>query len=137
MSFFSALRTSTNLPIGAAGFCWGGSLVTDFGDGRTAPNGQPLIDAGFAAHPSNLAVPKAIEPLKVPYSVCIGDADHGMPIEQVRKLENLLKGLQDMEGKWELVVVEGAIHGFAVRGDPGDEKQAKKVSDHLESAFVA
>jgi len=134
MSFFSALRTSTDLPIGAAGFCWGGRIVTDLC--RTAPNGQPLIDAGFAAHPSNLAVPKAIEPLKVPYSVCIGDVDHGMPIEQVRKLENLLKGLQDMEGKWELVVVEGARHGFAVRGDPRDEKQAKQVSNHLELGFV-
>ncbi len=135
ISFFSALRTSTNLPIGAAGFCWGGRIVTDFCDGRTAPNGQPLIDAGFAAHPSNLAVPRAIEPLKVPYSVCIGDVDHGMPIEQVRNLENLLKGLRNMEGKWDLVVVEGARHGFAVRGDPRHEKEAKQVSDHLESCW--
>lgn len=44
--FFEALRTSTELPIGAAGYCWGGKYTTLLCDGRTASNGKTMIDAG-------------------------------------------------------------------------------------------
>ena len=126
--FMTSLRQSANLPIGAAGFCWGGKPLTLLCDGRTAPNGRTLVDAGYTAHPSYLKVPEDITPLKVPYSVCIGNVDMTMNIDEVKKMEDTLKGVQSIEGRWEVVVVEGAKHGFAVRGDPTKEDEAKQVS---------
>lgn len=57
--FFASLRCTPEtkyLRIGAAGYCWGGKHTVLLTHG---PN--PLIDAGFTAHPSNLSVPGDIE----------------------------------------------------------------------------
>lgn len=59
-----------------------------------------------------------------------------MNIEKVRKLEGILKGKKEMEGKWEVNVIEGALHGFAVRGDPTDEKQAQQVGHFPFAPFL-
>lgn len=132
--FFHELRTSTDLPIGVAGFCWGGKLVTLLCDGRQASNGKTLVDVGFTAHPSGLDIPKDIDAVRLPYSVCIGDIDFAMGIGQVRKMEDVLKARADIQGSWELVVIEGARHGFAVRGNLQNEEEAKQCQQAEDQA---
>ncbi|EGR51757.1 uncharacterized protein TRIREDRAFT_33169, partial [Trichoderma reesei QM6a] len=65
--FFEQLRKEegSSLPVGAAGFCWGGKQVILLAHGDTI-DGRPLIDAGFTGHPSLLSIPGDIEKLKVP-----------------------------------------------------------------------
>ena len=72
--------------------------------------------------------------MKLPYSVCIGDIDFAMGIDQVRKMEDVLKARADIKGSWELVVIEGARHGFAVRGNLQNEEEAKQCQQAEDQA---
>lgn len=133
--FFHDLRSAeaSNLPIGVAGFCWGGKLVTLLcADSEKAANGRSLVDAGFTAHPSMLDVPADIEAVTLPLSVCIGDVDFGLPIAGVKQIQDIFERKNgEGEGlRYEIVVLEGARHGFAVRGNP-------KVKKEMEQGMVA
>lgn len=65
-------------------------------------------------------VPGDIEPVKIPLSVAIGDEDFAMGIGKVREVKGILEGKG--EGRYEVVIYEGAKHGFANRGDLRDGK---------------
>lgn len=67
--------------------------------------------------------PDAYAKIKVPISIAIGDVDMGIPI----KLVNEIKELLEEKERNEVVVYEGAKHGFAVRADPKDEGQTKSA----------
>ncbi|MCJ1356762.1 MAG: hypothetical protein MMC33_006758 [Icmadophila ericetorum] len=131
--FFHELRTNeaASLPVGAAGFCWGGKFVFLLcHDSEKAANGKSLIDAGFTAHPSNLAIPDDANLVTLPLSVSIGDVDIALPLKQVQQTKEILEK-KDAE-KFEVVILPGAVHGFAVRAKPGDEKgieQGKQAED--------
>ncbi len=58
-SWFEQLRKAEGdtLPIGAAGFCWGGKHTVLLAAGERI-DGKLLIDAGFTAHPSMLKCPR-------------------------------------------------------------------------------
>lgn len=125
--FFRALRTSTALPIGAAGFCWGGKYVTllsagNASDDAKSSDGKALLEAGFVAHPSFLVIPGDIDPISVPYSVAHPTADMNIGPEQAKTFQKALEGKKDVE----FVEYEGAKHGFAVRGNPDDEKEKRQ-----------
>ncbi|ORY68800.1 Alpha/Beta hydrolase protein [Pseudomassariella vexata] len=145
IKFFQDLRSSPapfatveRLRIGVAGFCWGGYytvlLAKDLPENQIAtPPGSDddgnigekvsLIDCAFTAHPSLISVPKDIVAVKRPLSVANGPDDAFLGREKMVMLQQIL-GAQEHIAH-EVVVYDGAKHGFAVRGDPRDPKQAE------------
>lgn len=137
--WFSQLRANEGAAtkMGAVGFCWGGKYVALLSDKTaTAPSGLPLIDAGFTAHPSNLVMPKDIENVDKPLSICVGDVDVVFGHAQSKQAKEVLEGRG--EGKHEVVILPGAKHGFAVRGradDPKEMEQADIAEDQVVKWF--
>ncbi|KAK8125591.1 Hydrolase tropI [Apiospora kogelbergensis] len=137
ISFFQDLRASPppfqshGLKIGVAGFCWGGYyaifLAQDNLETRVAPPGSaeemPLVDCGFTAHPSSVSIPSDILSVRLPLSVANGPDDTLMGRENMAKLTQILEANEEVAH--EVIVYEGARHGFANRGDPNDPKQAE------------
>ncbi|KAI9784644.1 MAG: hypothetical protein M1839_001866 [Geoglossum umbratile] len=114
------------LRIGAAGFCFGGRyavLMTHNDTETSTATGGPLVDAVFAGHPAQVSIPGDIEKVKLPLSIAIGSLDSWMSMKQVEETKKVL-GTVGVEH--EVVVYEGAKHGFAVRGTPGDEAEVKR-----------
>lgn len=127
-NFHEALRSdaeTASLKLGSAGFCWGGKYTILLAQ---QPN---LIDVAFTAHPSKMAFPEDWDKVQKPLAVAIGDVDLGIKVEMVRDIKTLLEGETKPKGQNEVVIYEGAKHGFAVRADPKDEKQGKSA----EAAF--
>ena len=109
------------MPVGAAGFCWGGKYVFLLcSDSEKATNGKSLIDCGFTAHPSNVVIPADAQNVKLPLSVAVGDVDIALSLADVQKTKAIL----EEKGKdiHEVVIIPGAKHGFAIRAFPNDEK---------------
>lgn len=133
-SFVTALRESeaANMPLGAAGYCWGGKHVVNLAHGKTARSGKPLIDAAFIAHPSHLAVPDEIEKVRQPLSMAIGDNDLALKLPEVNQIKNILDRKEDVRS--EVTIYPGARHGFAVRSNPGVEKEKRQVEEAREQA---
>jgi dienelactone hydrolase len=122
-SFLSDLRlddATKDLPIGVAGFCWGGQhtirlcwYAPEPSPATTAPL-NTLIDAAFVAHPSAISVPADIEKVTKPLCIAAGDQDHITPVQNMRRAEDILttNGIQH-----ELEIYQGADHGWSVRAD--------------------
>ncbi len=123
-AFFQALRASSPLKTGVVGFCWGGRYaVLLCGDTfQRGTEAQPLVDCGFTAHPSLLSIPSEIEAVERPLSIANGDNDMYMGAKKLQVLKEILEAKQ---AGHEVVVYDGAVHGFAVRGDPRDPRQAE------------
>lgn len=129
--------------IGVAGFCWGGPHAAQLAADEKTKAGRPLVDASFAAHPSNMGIPDQLIALKKPFSLALGDRDFVVSNAEVIKIkEALTKCKVDNE----VVIYPGAGHGFGVRADPDDkdamedaaksEHQALSWFDkHLPKAF--
>ncbi|EHL03822.1 putative protein AIM2 [Glarea lozoyensis 74030] len=122
--FLTSIRAAQSepLPIGAAGFCWGGKFVFLLCGETLKFNGRPLIDFGFTAHPSNLVLPLDAENVRLPISVAVGDIDVMVPIKKAEEMKSILEG----KGGNEVVIIPGAAHGFATRAKPEDEKGTQK-----------
>lgn len=133
-SFVAALRESeaANIPLGAAGYCWGGKHVVNLAHGKTAKNGKPLIDAAFIAHPSHLANPHEIENITQPLSIAIGDNDLALKPAGVNQIKEILDRKEDLRS--EVTIYPGARHGFAVRSNPGIEKERRQAGEAREQA---
>ncbi|KAL4887972.1 Alpha/Beta hydrolase protein [Aspergillus ambiguus] len=114
-SFFAAVRQKegAQLPIGAAGFCWGGKHTVFLAHGAEV-DGKPLINAGFTGHPSMLEIPQDIEKIKIPVSFAMGEHDSAVKPPQVAQIKTILDG---KDGLGELKVYYGVGHGFCVRAD--------------------
>ena len=112
---------TSNLKLGAAGFCWGGKYTI------LLSHEQNMIDVGFTAHPSKMKFPDEWEAVKKPLSVAIGDVDLGIKIDMVKDIKALLEKKEDT--LCELIIYPGAKHGFAVRADPKDEGQTKSAME--------
>ena len=103
-----------NLPVAAAGFCWGGKHVVNLAHGRE--DGKNLIDVGFTGHPSLLEIPAEIEKIKIPVSFAVGERDTLLRMSQVRQIQDILETKPE-EQKGVVKVYHGASHGFCVRAD--------------------
>jgi len=128
VKFFTDLRANeaASLKVGTAGFCWGGKYVTLLAhDTDKAADGRSLVDAIFTAHPSLMVVPTDVDGIKLPYSVSIGDVDMAMAVDKVKEMERILKEKGDDE-RYQCVIIPGARHGFAVRGNPNSEEDSEK-----------
>ena len=102
------------------------------------PDGRPLADAFFTAHPS-LFQNQDVELVELPLLICHGTRDAVVPQTQAERLRDVLaeknkqylesKGTKsdDNQAKFELKFVEGGLHGFAVRQSPEDENELKQA----------
>lgn len=127
--FFEALRDSEerNLPVGAAGFCWGGLHVLKLAADMATTEGRPLVDAAFTAHPSDVDIPNDFKNIQKPTSLAIGNKDVMLPPGKIEKVKEIWNGLHDIDTQ--VVEYPGAGHGFAVRADPLNVKQAEQSTE--------
>jgi dienelactone hydrolase len=125
MDFLTKLRDAeaANLPVGVAGFCWGGQHTVHLA-AEPPSNSKALVDVFFTAHPSSLSFPKDIERIRKPFSVAVGDKDPLMTPKQARETEAILK---KNKVEQEVVIFEGAGHGFSVRIDRTNPKQTEQA----------
>ncbi|EHL03602.1 putative protein AIM2 [Glarea lozoyensis 74030] len=139
ISFFQALRTSPppyptdTLKVGAAGYCYGGKhaflLAHDKPETRVVRHESqkestkdlPLIDCAFSAHPSLLELPVDVDAVALPLSVVVGDKDAVLKAPEAQKTKDILeaKGV----GSYEVKILQGAKHGFAIRPHPEDKEE--------------
>jgi dienelactone hydrolase len=146
-AFLQAVKQNeaAELPLGVAGFCWGGYFVTKVCSGVLEPvdsSSPPLVACGFTAHPSFLKYPNDIEGVKLPYAVAAAENDIQMSkpnakvtreILERKNRENVDKGVPVQH---EFVLYEGVHHGFAVRADE-DAKQEAEAGKKAESQAIA
>ncbi|KAM0236614.1 hypothetical protein ACHAP5_009300 [Fusarium lateritium] len=121
--FMDDLRCNeaADVKIGVMGFCWGAYAITHLAHGEVAANGKTIIDAAFTAHPSEISVARDITPVKLPYSMVIGDIDFALPLKEVNKAAEILEAKRDVDT--EVVIIRNAKHGFAVRGNPDSRRR--------------
>lgn len=122
-TFFTALRRheAARLPVGVAGYCWGGHHAVQLAAGATKADGKPLIDAAFTAHPSFLKYYADIEQIRIPTSVAAAERDDMMSPAQAAETRRILEdelSSGPANRKGELRVYKGFSHGFACRIDP-------------------
>jgi dienelactone hydrolase len=141
-AFFRALQyqNTQGYAVGVAGFCWGGlhaiKLAHDTPETRTSDGLRPLVNAIFAAHPSNLTVGSDIGDIRRNISIAIGDDDAVMNLQQVKQAEAVLATKEDVES--EVVVYPGAKHGFAVRASRAlPESVETRQAEEAEKQAVA
>jgi dienelactone hydrolase len=136
--FIKSVRENegSELPIYAAGFCWGGKHVVNLGfGGDVASNGKPLINAGFTGHPSFLEIPSEIEKINIPISFALGDADLVVKAPQIKLIQQVFEN-EAKADKGEVQIYEGAGHGFCVRADLF-LKDANKHAEESEKQALA
>ncbi|QYS93777.1 DLH domain-containing protein [Trichoderma simmonsii] len=138
--FFEQLRKEegASLPVGAAGFCWGGKQVILLGRGDTI-DGRPLIDAGFTGHPSMLSLNSDIENLKLPVSFAMAEHDDYLSVEKAEAIRAIVEAKPE-PARGELTIYLKAGHGFCVRADhkfPDSLQQADDATEQCIKWFTA
>lgn len=127
-SIVTALRgnEAANLPVGAAGYCWGGKHVLNLASGdATITDGKPLINAAFVAHPSYVVVPEEIDLIQRPLSVAVGDKGLVFKPKDVEQTKAIFAQKENVPS--EVIIYPGARHGFAVRCNEENEKESRQV----------
>lgn len=131
--FCKALRKdqASELPIGVAGFCWGGKWVVELcADKFKTSDGKSLVDVGYTAHPSQLTFPDDINKVVLPLSISACEIDPGFSRKQYEDTRDILAA-KSTKGKdegieHETVWYPKAFHGFAVRADENDKEEAAR-----------
>jgi dienelactone hydrolase len=78
----------------------------------------------------------AVQKYKVPWSLAIGTEDARLKPKDVEQLKSALEALgEGCKDRWKVRSYEGALHGFAVRAEPGDEVQRKCGEEALGQAL--
>ncbi|KAI9371015.1 Alpha/Beta hydrolase protein [Aspergillus egyptiacus] len=138
-AFFAAVRKAEgrDLPLGAAGFCWGGkhTLLLAHGASTTVEGGaeKRLIDAGFTGHPSLLALPGDIEKISVPVSFALGEVDSYLNAEKIGVIQKVMQEKEEELGG-EVRVYIGAGHGFCIRADTALEDSSRQAGEAEDQA---
>lgn len=132
LDYLKAVRKNeaAKLPVGIAGFCWGGQYAAEFcWDQVKTEDGNRLVDCGFMAHPSFLTFPDSIDKIVLPMSVAQSGIDPQVSAEQAKLTESILVAktakTKDLGVDHEFIMYQGIHHGFAVRADEGDLKEAE------------
>lgn len=95
----------------ATGYCFGGRYIFRL---LKRPG---VLTAGFTAHPS-FAEPEDLRNATAPLSIAAAEVDAQFPRDVRGKSE---EALAESEQRWEVKVYGGTEHGFAVRGEEGEE----------------
>lgn len=101
------------MPVGAAGFCWGGKHAILLSHGAKIDN-RTLVDAVFAGHPSFLDIPGDFDKIALPVSIAVGDKDNQIKAKFIDIIQGVLAKKPE-SAKSVMVVYEDATHGFALR----------------------
>jgi dienelactone hydrolase len=134
-NFLKSLKQNEakDLPVGTAGFCWGGQFVTKFCwdlEQNRLQDGKRVTACGFVAHPSFLKYPDDIQKIELPYSCAASEHDQQMSPDQAKQTESILKEKTEKAQakgiEHEFVMYNGAHHGFAVRADEDDKEEAER-----------
>lgn len=128
------------VPVGVAGFCWGGHFVTTLCHDKIRTDaGDRLIACGYVAHPSFLSYPSDIEKIVLPYSCAAAEIDQQMSAKNASKTKEILAAKtaksKDQGIEHEFVMYSGVKHGFAVRADE-DEKDVAEAGKKAEEQAV-
>ncbi len=138
--FFEQLRKDEGetLSIGAAGFCWGGKHAVLLSQGHEI-DGKPLLDAGFAGHPSMLSLQGDIDKITRPVSFALAGKDAQISQAQGEKLKSIVEA-KPSPATGEATIYEGTGHGFCVRADMEHDDiaaQAARAEDQCVNWFNA
>ncbi|KAI5779709.1 Alpha/Beta hydrolase protein [Geopyxis carbonaria] len=129
-SFFEALyKENPARQVFVMGYCWGGRyacLLTHSNrwmtsDGAFKQGG--FVQAAYVAHPSLLEIPTEIEAISRPTSFALGERDDSLPMKDVDRIREALTKNSNRDS--EVIVYEGAKHGFAIRGNVEVESEKK------------
>ena len=132
-SFFRILRTENpDLKIGVAGFSWGGRYALLLGQEHFSD--LHLVDAVFTGHPSLVSIPKDIEAPYCPASVAVASMDSYFSLKMAAKVEELWK---KENVKTEIVIYEGAKHGFCVRGNMNVEQEKQDMKKAIQQVRIS
>jgi dienelactone hydrolase len=114
---------------GVIGFCFGGWAVFRLGSKSHSP---PLVDCISTAHPSVLEE-KEMQNVAVPVQIIAAEHDLMFPPE-MREVANRI--LPSLGVPYEYQYFPGAKHGFATRGNAGDERELKAMVRAKDCAVV-
>ncbi|KAK8703780.1 hypothetical protein V6N13_047426 [Hibiscus sabdariffa] len=110
-----ALKSKGASSIGAAGFCWGGLLITS-AKVVVELSKVALIQAAVMLHPSFVTVDD-IKGVKVPIAILGGEFDNVSPPELIKQFDEILKASKvDSFVK----IFPNCAHGWTLRYDVDD-----------------
>src|SRR5262245_9679991 len=131
--FFVTLRKENpNTKIGVAGFSWGGRYALLFG--QAGYFDIVLVDAVFAGHPSLVNIPADVRRPVCPSSIAVAGTDTVFSVSMAAQVDKLWQRLDDE--KTEIVIYEGAKHGFCVRGNTKVEKEKEDMEKALDQVTI-
>lgn len=116
------------MPVGAAGFCWGGKHTVLLAADEELVNGKRLLDAGFTGHPSMLSVPADIKAMTLPVAFALAENDTAVSVQQTEQIKQIVEGQPEVQ-RGEVVVYNGCGHGFCIRADPTNDDVAKQAAE--------
>lgn len=135
---YNFLRTlkqneAKDLPMGTAGFCWGGKFVTELcwdQEQNKTEAGTRVTVCGYVAHPSLLEIPGDIDNITLPYSCAAAELDHLMSPDKAKEMQEVLQTkaakMKDRGVDYGFVTYPGVEHGFAIRADENDTHAAEQ-----------
>ncbi|KAK4737867.1 hypothetical protein R3W88_001564 [Solanum pinnatisectum] len=106
--------------IGAAGFCWGGMVVSQLA------KYESTIDAAVILHPGPITVDD-INEVKVPTAILAAEHDNIFPPDQAKLLGNALSAKPEIESF--VKIFPGVEHGWTVRYNVEDESAVKAAEE--------
>jgi dienelactone hydrolase len=136
-SFFKAVRENegSDVPIGAAGFCWGGKHTVLLAHGSNTVNGKPLIDAAFTGHPSMLKFPDDVDKITIPTSFALAGQDMVVKAPNIEQIQKAIEK-QPEEKKGEAIIYPGTGHGFCVRADHITKEKERAAAEAEDQAIA-
>ncbi|ONI35671.1 hypothetical protein PRUPE_1G549400 [Prunus persica] len=118
-SIINALKEKGYSAIGAAGFCWGGKVVTELAK-------SDFVQAAVLLHPSFVALDD-IEGVKVPMAVLGAEIDEYSPLELLKQFEEILAAKTEIDSY--VKIFPKAEHSWTVRYNVEDEEAVKRAEE--------
>ncbi|XP_055815168.1 endo-1,3;1,4-beta-D-glucanase-like isoform X3 [Solanum dulcamara] len=107
--------------IGAAGFCWGGMVVSKLA------NYETTIGAAVILHPGPITVDD-INEVKVPTAILAAEHDHIFPPDQAKLVGDALSAKPEVIESF-VKIFPGVEHGWTVRYNVEDESAVKAAEE--------
>ncbi|KAK0261833.1 hypothetical protein LTR29_005818 [Friedmanniomyces endolithicus] len=121
--------------VGVIGFCWGGRYAILAAQKPFSGSSEGKgVNAAYACHPSLVSIPADFDPVAVPLSLALGDKDSLLgekEVGQIREVMDAKKsgGQGEKLVESEVRIYKDQIHGFALRGDWGSEKDREAMDE--------